>query len=240
MAIADSTLRLPEHIAIIMDGNNRWARHKLLPSLSGHRAALNTVREVIKRCRELGIPYLTLFAFSSENWRRPEAEVTGLMQMLLNALKKEALKLTEYDIRLKIIGDVSALSPQIQTAIQQCETATQHCRAMTLMVAVNYGGHWDITRAFRQLAATVKAQDLDPFSIQSEQIEESLATGSAPPVDLLIRTSGEQRISNFLLWQCAYAELYFCDTLWPDFTAQDLDAAIADFQKRNRRFGRSD
>ncbi|USE35392.1 polyprenyl diphosphate synthase [Endozoicomonas sp. SCSIO W0465] len=230
----------PQHIAIIMDGNNRWARRSLLPALSGHRAAINTVRDVIKRCRELGIPWLTLFAFSSENWRRPADEVSGLMQLLLNALEKEAGKLEQHDICLKIIGDCSALSPQIQAAIGRCEAKTAKCRAMTLMVAVNYGGQWDLTRAFRRLAAVVKAEDLEPESIQPGQIEEYLATEDAPPVDLLIRTSGEKRISNFLLWQCAYAEFYFCDTLWPDFTAQDLDGAIADFQGRERRFGRSE
>ncbi len=238
--MTDTEPKLPEHVAIIMDGNNRWARRKLLPSLSGHRAALKTVRAVIKRCRERGISYLTLFAFSSENWRRPADEVSGLMQLFLRALEREAHKLTEHDIRLKIIGDVSALSPQIQTAIQYCEAATQHCRGMTLMVAVNYGGQWDITQAFRHLATIIKSQDLDPSSIRAEQIEECLATAPAPPVDLLIRTSGEQRISNFLLWQCAYAEFYFCDRLWPDFTPEDLDLAIADYQQRHRRFGRSD
>ncbi len=232
--------KLPEHVAIIMDGNNRWARKKLLPSLSGHRAAITTVRAVIKRCREKRIPWLTLFAFSSENWRRPESEVTGLMLLFLNALQKEAKKLSEHDIRLKIIGDVSALSPQIQQAITHCETATRDCKAMTLMVAVNYGGQWDMTQAFQQLAAAVKVQDLDPMSIQPEQIEAYLATGAAPPVDLLIRTSGEHRISNFLLWQCAYAEFYFCDTLWPDFTAHDFDTAIDVYLNRSRRFGRSE
>ncbi|MBO9495812.1 di-trans,poly-cis-decaprenylcistransferase [Thalassotalea sp. G20_0] len=238
--MTDTEPKLPEHVAIIMDGNNRWARRKLLPSLSGHRAALKTVRAVIKRCRERGISHLTLFAFSSENWRRPADEVSGLMQLFLHALEREANKLAEHDIRLKIIGDVSALSPPIQNAINQCETATANCRAMTLLVAVNYGGQWDITQAFRHLATIVKSQGLDPLSIQAEQIEECLATASTPPVDLLIRTSGEQRISNFLLWQCAYAEFYFCDTLWPDFTPADLDLAIADYQQRHRRFGRSE
>ncbi len=238
--LAPMTSPLPQHIAIIMDGNNRWARRSLLPSLAGHRAAITTVRDVIKRSRELGIPWLTLFAFSSENWRRPADEVSGLMQLFLNALEKEAGKLEEYDIRLKIIGDSSALSPPIQAAIERCETRTRQCKGMTLMVAVNYGGMWDLTRAFQKLAAVVKAEDLDPESIQPEQIEECLATEGAPPVDLLIRTSGEKRISNFLLWQCAYAEFYFCDTLWPDFTAQDLDDAIVDFQGRHRRFGRSE
>lgn len=230
---------LPDHIAIIMDGNNRWARRSLLPSLAGHRAAVRTVREVIRRCRERGIPWLTLFAFSSENWRRPPEEVSGLMQLFLNALEKESRKLEEHDIRLKIIGDLSGLSPPIQGAVRHCEAATAGCRGLTLMVAVNYGGQWDITQACQQLAATVKAQDLDPFTITPEQIQECLCTESAPPVDLLIRTSGEQRISNFLLWQCAYAEFHFCDTLWPDFTPDHLDAAIADYQRRDRRFGRS-
>ncbi|WP_257267266.1 polyprenyl diphosphate synthase [Endozoicomonas sp. ONNA2] len=234
------TSTLPQHIAIIMDGNNRWARRGLLPSLAGHRAAITTVRNVIKHCHKLGIPWLTLFAFSSENWRRTADEVSGLMQLFLNVLEKEAGKLAEHDIRLKIIGDSSALSPQIQAAIERCEAKTRQCKRMTLMVAVNYGGMWDLTRAFQKLAAVVKTEDLDPQSIRPVQIQEYLATEDAPPVDLLIRTSGEKRISNFLLWQCAYAEFYFCDTLWPDFTTKDLDVAIADFQGRNRRFGRSE
>ncbi|WP_366139487.1 polyprenyl diphosphate synthase [uncultured Endozoicomonas sp.] len=230
---------LPDHIAIIMDGNNRWARRSLLPALSGHRAAIKTVREVIKRCGEVGVPYLTLFAFSSENWRRPEEEVSGLMSLFLHALERETGRLKEHDIRLKVLGDCSAFSPKIQAAIEHCEETTKDCRRLTLMVAANYGGQWDITQAFRKLAAVIKAQDLDPESIQPAQVEEFLATAGAPAVDLLIRTSGEKRISNFLLWQCAYAEFHFCDTLWPDFTADDLDLAIADFQQRNRRFGRS-
>ncbi|MGI2027831.1 polyprenyl diphosphate synthase [Endozoicomonas acroporae] len=230
---------MPKHIAIIMDGNNRWARRSLLPSLSGHRAAINTVREVVKHCRELKIPYLTLFAFSSENWKRPEAEVSGLMQLLLGLLKKEAEKLVRNDIRLKIIGDCAALSPQIQAAITYCEELTSGCRGMTLMVAINYGGQWDITQACRNLARMVVANQLDPDHIQPRDVEEQLASGDAPPVDLMIRTSGEKRISNFLLWQCAYAEFFFCNTLWPDFTVRDLDLAIEDFRGRERRFGRS-
>lgn len=229
----------PEHIAIIMDGNNRWAKSRLLPRLSGHKAATRAVRATIKACRERGIRFLTLFAFSSENWNRPQEEVRGLMALLLSSLKKEARKLVKHDIRLKIIGERDRLSPAIQEAIQETEAVTAQCQGMTLCVAINYGGRWDITQACKKLAAQVKTGELALQAIDSQLIESHLATANMPPVDLLIRTSGEQRISNFLLWQCAYSEFYFTDTLWPDFSPADLEQAIQSYRQRERRFGKT-
>ncbi len=234
-----SSATLPEHIAIIMDGNNRWAKSRFLPKLSGHRAATNAVREVIRYSREQGVRYLTLFAFSSENWNRPEEEVKGLMSLLHLSLKQETRKLKRYDIRLKVVGERSRLSDNIQQAIDEAEALTAECQAMTLCIAVNYGGQWDIMQACRQLAIKVKMGEMTVDDISEQQIELGLCTQGMPPVDLMIRTSGEQRISNFLLWQCAYSELYFTDTLWPDFGPADMSKAIQNFRQRERRFGKT-
>ncbi|MDP0588458.1 MAG: isoprenyl transferase [Candidatus Endonucleobacter bathymodioli] len=230
---------LPEHIAIIMDGNNRWAHSRLLPKLSGHRAATEAVRGVISHCRELGIRYLTLFAFSKENWNRPPEEVKGLMSLLYHSLRKETKKLIKYNIRLRVIGDLSRLSDKIQGSIKGTEQKTIHCNSMELCVAVNYGGQWDIVRACKKLAVEMKEGVITLDEIDEKRIENKLSTAGMPPVDLLIRTSGEQRISNFLLWQCAYSEFYFTDTLWPDFKSTDLDEALLIYQKRERRFGKT-
>ncbi|WP_263079941.1 isoprenyl transferase [Endozoicomonas sp. Mp262] len=230
---------VPKHIAVIMDGNNRWAKSRLLPKLSGHKAATNAVRATIRASKELGVNYLTLFAFSSENWNRPRDEVRGLMSLLLTSLKKEAKKLVKYDIRLKVIGERNRLSPVIQAAIDETESVTAHCQSMTLCVAINYGGQWDIAQACKKLATMVKTGEIAVNAIDEQQIERQLATRDIPPVDLLIRTSGEQRISNFLLWQCAYSEFYFTDTLWPDFGKADLERAIQAYQNRERRFGKT-
>ncbi|MDP0563166.1 MAG: isoprenyl transferase [Candidatus Endonucleobacter sp. (ex Gigantidas childressi)] len=233
------TTSVPEHIAIIMDGNNRWAQSRLLPKLSGHRAATEAVREVIRHCRERGIGYLTLFAFSRENWNRPPEEVKGLMSLLYHSLRQETKKLLKYDIRLRVIGDLSRLSDEIQSSIKEAEQKTLDCNSMELCVAVNYGGKWDIVRACKKLAVELKEGGITPDEIDEERIEKELSTAGMPPVDLLIRTSGEQRISNFLLWQCAYSEFYFTSTLWPDFKAADLDKALLIYQKRERRFGKT-
>ncbi|MGM0784657.1 MAG: polyprenyl diphosphate synthase [Pseudomonadota bacterium] len=231
---------VPRHVAIIMDGNNRWAKARGMSSVRGHRAGVEAVRAVIRRAGERGVETLTLFAFSSENWKRPETEVSALMELFLLALKREVKKLHEHGIRLSIIGDRSAFSRAIQNYIEQAEALTAENRGMHLVIAANYGGRWDITRATRRLAERVAAGELAPEAIDEAAVESVLSLADAPPVDLCIRTSGEQRISNFLLWQMAYAELYFTPRLWPDFDGEALDAAFDDFRGRQRRFGKTD
>ncbi|WP_163577864.1 polyprenyl diphosphate synthase [Halomonas faecis] len=237
---APGSAGVPRHVAIIMDGNNRWAKARGMSSVRGHRAGVEAVRAVIRRAGERGVEMLTLFAFSSENWKRPEAEVSALMELFLLALKREVRKLHEHGIRLSIIGDRSAFSRSIQNYIEQAEALTAENRGMHLVIAANYGGRWDITRATRRLAERVAAGELAPEAIDEAAVERVLSLADAPPVDLCIRTSGEQRISNFLLWQMAYAELYFTPRLWPDFDGEALDAAFDDFRGRQRRFGKTD
>lgn len=226
---------IPKHIAIIMDGNGRWAKRRLMPRVEGHRRGVEAVREAIRSCAEKGVEYLTLFAFSSENWRRPEDEVSVLMQLFVMALEREVVKLHQNGIRFKVIGDLSRFEPRLQQLIHEGEALTNNNQRLTLTVAANYGGRWDILQAFNRLAQAqpgktdFSEEDLAPF----------LAMAYAPEPDLFIRTGGEQRISNFLLWQLAYSELYFTDTLWPDFNTQALEAAIQSFQNRERRFGRT-
>ncbi|TFH88351.1 di-trans,poly-cis-decaprenylcistransferase [Billgrantia azerbaijanica] len=231
---------VPRHVAIIMDGNNRWAKAHGLSSVRGHRAGVEAVRAVIRRAGERGIEMLTLFAFSSENWKRPEAEVSALMELFLLALKREVKKLHDHDIRLSIIGERSAFSTSIQKHIERAEALTANNGGMHLVIAANYGGRWDLTRAARRLAGRVAAGELDPDAIDEAAVERELCLGDGPPVDLCIRTSGEQRISNFLLWQMAYAEFYFTPRLWPDFDGAAFDAALDDFRGRKRRFGMTD
>ncbi|WP_411793508.1 polyprenyl diphosphate synthase [Halomonas sp. A29] len=231
---------LPRHVAIIMDGNNRWARARGLSGIRGHRAGVEAVRAVIRRAAERGIETLTLFAFSSENWRRPEAEVRALMELFLIALKREVRKLHDNGIRLSVIGDRSAFSPSIQKYIDKAEALTRDNRRMHLVVAANYGGRWDIATAARRLAERAVAGELDPATIDEHRLQSELCLAVEAPVDLCIRTSGEQRISNFLLWQMAYAELYFTPLLWPDFDSEAFDMAVDDFRRRQRRFGMTD
>ncbi len=228
--------RIPRHVAIIMDGNGRWARKRLLPRVAGHRKGVETVREIIRACIERGVAYLTLFAFSSENWRRPPEEVSLLMQLFVVALEQEVTKLHENDIRFRLIGDVSRFDERLRKLIAEAEALTANNSRLTLTIAANYGGRWDILQAVNrmlaerpELAKGFGEEDLAPY----------LCLHDAPEPDLFIRTGGEQRISNFLLWQLAYTELYFTDTLWPDFDAKAFDAAIASFQARERRFGRT-
>ncbi len=232
-----SAERVPRHIAIIMDGNNRWAKRRFLPKLAGHRAGVEAVRRVIEACGEFGVDSLTLFAFSSENWKRPPDEVSGLMELFLRALQRETAKLRKNNIRLKVLGDISAFNPDIQSHIVRAEQATAACDGFTLIVAANYGGQWDISQSAVKLAEKVKAGELQPEQISPEMIAEGLTTAGIPDPDLLIRTSGEHRISNFLLWQCAYSEFYFTDTLWPDFGTEELAQAILNFSSRQRRYG---
>lgn len=226
---------VPRHIAIIMDGNGRWAKQRLMPRVAGHKRGLQTVRDIVKACGERGVEYLTLFAFSSENWRRPQDEVSFLMQLFLNALENEVAKLHENNIRFKLVGDLSAFDPRIVDLVKQGEALTAGNTRLTLTIAANYGGRWDILQAARRtLAAGATADTLDEAALTPH-----LSMSYAPEPDLFIRTGGEVRISNFLLWQLAYTELYFTEALWPDFDTAALDAAIRSYQQRERRFGRT-
>ena len=225
--------KTPQHIAIIMDGNGRWAEKRKLPRIAGHTKGVEAVRNIVQACVERGITYLTLFAFSSENWRRPVEEVSLLMRLFTKALQREVTLLDENQIRLKIIGDLSAFSPVIQELIKQAQIRTAQHQRLTLTIAANYGGRWDILQAIQKMIDS--GQTLSP--INEQKLSPYLAMSYAPEPDLFIRTGGEQRISNFLLWQLAYAELYFTDVFWPDFNATELEQAINSYQQRERRFG---
>jgi undecaprenyl diphosphate synthase len=243
MAIFTSTTRdipgaaaLPRHVAIIMDGNGRWARKRFLPRFAGHRRGVETVRATVKYCLERGIDYLTLFAFSSENWRRPEEEVTLLMQLFARALQQEVSRLDRNGVRLRVVGDLSRFDQDLQSLILASEQQTAGNEKLTLTIAANYGGRWDILQAVNRMAmehpekmGAWSEADLAPY----------LAMNYAPEPDLFIRTGGEERVSNFLLWQLAYAEFYFTDTLWPEFDSVAFSEAITSYQQRERRFGRT-
>lgn len=241
----------PRHVAIIMDGNGRWAKKRFLPRAAGHKRGVETVREVIKACIERGVDYLTLFAFSSENWRRPQEEVSLLMNLFLQALENEVAKLHEAGVRLRVVGDLTRFDAKLVRLIQEAEQKTSENHRLTLSIAANYGGRWDIMQAVnRLLASRVLNQGQGqgqgelqtgamPAAYDEADLAPHLAMAYAPEPDLFIRTGGEQRISNFLLWQLAYTELYFTDLLWPDFNAAALDEAIASYQQRERRFGRT-
>ena len=229
----------PSHVAIIMDGNNRWAKARGLAGVRGHRAGAESVRNVVQRAAEQGIDTLSLFAFSSENWKRPVTEVNALMELFLMALKREVKKLHSNDIRLTILGDRRGFSHAIQKQIRRAEAMTADNTGMHLIVAANYGGQWEIACAARRLAQQVAEGSLAPDEIDENCMNEAMHMHQVPPVDLCIRTSGEQRLSNFMLWQLAYAELYFSPLLWPDFDADAFDQALADFARRQRRFGKT-
>jgi undecaprenyl diphosphate synthase len=226
---------VPQHVAIIMDGNGRWAKRRMLPRVAGHRKGVEALRGVIRTCGERGITHLTVFAFSSENWRRPQDEVTLLMELFLRALENEVAKLHESNIRFRVIGDVSGFSERIQALIRDAEALTRDNTLLTFTVAANYGGRWDVLQAIRKMMA----EGVGPEQVDEEALRRHLSLADCPEPDLFIRTGGEQRISNFLLWQLAYTELHFTDTLWPDFDASTLDHAIASYRKRERRFGRT-
>jgi undecaprenyl diphosphate synthase len=241
-AHTSSTLTIPEthgvprHIAIVMDGNGRWAKQRFLPRVAGHKRGLEAVRTTVKACVQRGVEYLTLFAFSSENWRRPQDEVKFLMQLFIAALEQEIEKLHSNGVRFRAIGDLSKFEPRIVKLVEEAEARTAGNKGLMLTVAANYGGRWDTIQAVQrmlrerpELSAEFTEADLTPY----------LCMSYAPEPDLFIRTGGEQRISNFLLWQLAYTELYFTETLWPDFDAAALDRAIASYQERERRFGRT-
>ncbi|MBD8514990.1 isoprenyl transferase [Photobacterium sp. WH77] len=231
------TQNLPKHVAIIMDGNGRWAKAKGKARVFGHKAGVEAVRKTVSAASRIGIQVVTLFAFSSENWRRPEDEVSLLMELFLTVLGREVKRLHKNNIRLKIIGDTSRFSQRLQDKITAAETLTAGNTGMVLNVAANYGGQWDILQATQALAREVAEQGLTPDDITEDMLAARLSTSGLPDVDLLIRTSGECRISNFMLWQTAYAELYFTPQLWPDFDENTLADAIAWFMDRERRFG---
>lgn len=235
----DAQSIVPRHVAIIMDGNNRWAKKRFLPGIAGHKAGVDAVRAVVEVCAQSGVEVLTLFAFSSENWQRPAAEVGALMELFLLALRREVKKLDKNGIRLRIIGDRSRFNAELQAAMHEAEQCTAHNSKLLLQVAANYGGHWDIVQATQQLARSVQLGELQPEDITAEHLQNCLTTGSQPLPDLYIRTGGERRISNFLLWQLAYSELYFSDLFWPDFKHQAMRDALADFSSRQRRFGKT-
>ncbi|BCN93439.1 isoprenyl transferase [Thiomicrorhabdus immobilis] len=228
---------LPKHIAIIMDGNGRWAKKRLLPRFVGHQKGLNAVKRIVSYSSEIGIEALTLFAFSTENWKRPKDEVNKLMGLFLKALQKEVKKLSENNVQLRIIGDRSAFSEEIQQHIVLAEQMTQNNTGLVLSIAANYGGRADIVEAVKQWQLANPAQTIHDLS--ENDLTHFVALADLPEPDLLIRTGGEQRISNFLIWQMAYAELYFTDALWPDFDEKQLDMAIESFSKRERRFGQT-
>ena len=230
---------IPRHVAVIMDGNGRWARRRALPRQAGHKAGIRPVRATVERCAELGVEYLTLFAFSSENWNRPPDEVRGLMRLFLDALEREVAELDANGVRLRFIGDIDALGTQLRAAVQAAEARTAANTGLTLSVAVAYGGRWDITQAARRLAAEVAAGRIAPDAIDETTFGAMLATRELPGVDLLIRTGGEQRISNFLLWDIAYSEVCFCEQLWPEFGVEELERAFEFYASRERRFGRT-
>ena len=231
-----ATAAMPQHVAVIMDGNGRWAKKRFLPRVAGHVKGVELVREMVRACLERGVHYLTLFAFSSENWRRPQEEVSLLMQLFVKALEQEVEKLDRNGVRLRIIGDLSRFEPHLQELIRKGEEKTAGNTKLDLTIAANYGGRWDIMQAMnRMLAAFPDRRE----GWQEADLEPYLSMSFAPEPDLFIRTGGEERISNFLLWQLAYTELYFTPTLWPEFDTVELVKAIASFQKRERRFGRT-
>ncbi len=231
--------KTPRHVAIIMDGNGRWAQQRGLPRVSGHKAGVETVRSAVEQSVKTGIQVLTLFAFSSENWRRPPKEVNLLMDLFIIALDREVRRLKRNDVRLRIIGDHTAFSDKLQARIVEAQQSTADCKGLTLQIAANYGGRWDLVQAARRLSEKVDAGLLRPDQITEESLSSGLSTAGLPDPDLFIRTGGEQRLSNFLLWQSAYAEFYFTDVLWPDFDAKEFDKALASFTNRQRRFGRT-
>lgn len=233
------TSRLPVHVAIIMDGNGRWARLRGKERVFGHQQGVNAVREVIECAAELGLKYLTLYAFSTENWGRPDDEISALMGIMVQSLNNETDTLIKNNIRLKTIGDVNRLAKDVSKRLFETVELTSGADGLTLVIALSYSSRWEILNATRKLAADVRNGLTDPMAIGEADFEKYLTTSGIPDPELLIRTSGELRISNFLLWQLAYTELYFTDLLWPDFSKEEFYKAIIDFQKRERRFGKT-
>lgn len=232
------TGNIPQHVAIIMDGNGRWAKQKGEERVVGHISGVESVREALKAATESGVKYLTLYAFSTENWNRPKEEVDALMDLLVNTIAREFSKLDENDVRLRAIGDLERLPDSCKEALQKAIDKTKNNTTINLILALNYSARWEITKAVKLISEKVKAGELDSNNINEDTVSDNLSTKNIPDPELLIRTSGEYRISNFLLWQCAYAEFYFTKTFWPDFKQENFYEAIADYQKRERRFGK--
>lgn len=229
--------KIPAHVAVIMDGNGRWARQRAMPRTFGHRSGVKAVKRIVENARKSGVNYLTLFAFSSENWNRPREEVGTLMGLFIETLQQEVDELHRNNVRLTFIGALEMLQPKLRQMITASEEQTANNSGLRLQVAVAYGGRWDIASAFRKLASCVADGSISVDAIDDQVIAKELALAGLPDPDLLIRTGGEQRISNFLLWNLAYTELWFCETLWPDFSEQDFDAALTFYAKRERRYG---
>ena len=227
----------PAHVAIIMDGNNRWAKKKHLPSIAGHTAGANAVRKTVEAAARQGVKVLTLFAFSSENWRRPQVEVDGLMNLFMRSLKKEAKRMAQHSIRLIVVGDKTGFSEKLQEQIAVAEQATQHNDGMVLAIAANYGGRWDIAQAAKEVARQVRDGEISLDDIDERSLGQHTCLAGLPELDLIIRTSGEERVSNFLLWQLAYAEFIFMPVLWPDFDGDHFNEALTIYQGRQRRYG---
>ncbi len=234
-----STSATPEHVAIIMDGNGRWASQRFLPRTAGHAKGVQSVRRAVETCGNAGVRYLTLFAFSSENWRRPADEVTLLMRLFVQALEREVSRLQEQGVRLRVVGDLSAFEPKLQELIAQAQDSTAQNDALHLTIAANYGGRWDILQATRRMLAAHPELAANPEKLDEQLLSNYLSMAWAPEPDLFIRTGGEQRISNFLIWQLAYTELFFTDCYWPDFGEQELRQAFEWYSTRERRFGRT-
>lgn len=232
-AAASANGAIPRHVAIVMDGNGRWARKRFLPRFFGHKQGVDALVRTVQACADRGVEYLTVFAFSSENWKRPDDEVSGLMGLVLVAVSKYLGKLLREGVRIRIVGDRSAVSDKVRAAWDQAESATAHNTRITLSVAFNYGGRWDVVQACRRAVASGLPAD----QIDEQRLSGLMAMSYAPDPDLFIRTGGEMRVSNFLLWQIAYSELYFTDCLWPEFGADEIDAAIDAYRRRDRRFG---
>lgn len=236
--ITIDSARIPEHVAIIMDGNGRWAKAKGQERTCGHEQGVTSVRNVIREANALGIKYLTLYAFSTENWNRPQHEVDVLMSLIVMAMSRELPEMLENNVQMRIIGDISRLPEDARNTLDQCVAATAHCTGLRMILALSYSSRWEITEAVRSISAKVAKGELDVSDIDDNTVSQHLTTAEFPEPDLLIRTGGDIRVSNYLLWQIAYSELYFTPTLWPDFDGKSLREAVAEYQKRERRYGR--
>jgi len=237
--ISNQQASVPQHVCIIMDGNGRWAKQRLMPRNFGHRKGVETTRRAIEFFAKAGVQHLTLFAFSSENWNRPRDEVSSLMELFLQSLKANTAELHEKNIRIRFIGDRSSFSSDLQQQISRSEAMTGANRGMTLNVAANYGGHWDIVNAVQTLSKQLIAGEITLDQVDADRLGRELSLADSPDPDLFIRTGGEQRISNFLLWQLAYTEFYFCDLFWPDFSAVEMQQALDEYSRRQRRYGKT-
>lgn len=239
MSASDHSSSTPRHVAVVMDGNGRWAKKRFLPRAAGHRAGVNATRLIVENCADRGIEALTVFAFSSENWKRPKKEVDSLMSIFISTLRNEMNKLKQQNVCVRFIGDRRSFSDELQAVMNETEAQTAENTGLMLTIAANYGGRWDIAEACKHIAQKVAAGELSPADIDESLVSEEVSLAGLPEIDLFIRTGGERRISNFVMWQLAYTELYFTDTLWPDFNGASLNEAIAWYGTRQRRFGKT-